>query len=82
MIRLIPTAIIASVAAAGVFAATDGEWDQSAPTVLEIEVAAADLADCQRTLREVGAQPVVTDGGFSSFFANTSDLPTVVCVTS
>lgn len=80
MIRLIPTAIAASVAAAGVFAATDAQWDDSAPLVMEVEVAAKDLARCQQTLRDLAAQPVVTDGGHSAFFANTSDLPTVVCV--
>ena len=80
MIRLIPTAIVASVAAAGVFAATDASWDASAPAVIEIAVEADELARCEQTLRNLAGQPVVTDAGTPVIFNDTSDLPTVVCV--
>ncbi|MFZ5963702.1 hypothetical protein ACOXXX_12170 [Thalassococcus sp. BH17M4-6] len=52
------------------------------PTVIEIEVSAAELAECQDTLRAVAQQPAVHDNGSPVFFDFSSDLPTVKCVVS
>lgn len=66
-------------AAAGAVAATDVLLVDT-PTVIEIEVDAADLARCQETLAQVAQMPVVTDNGSATWFSNADDLPQVACV--
>lgn len=66
-------------AAAGAVAATDVLSDD-APTVIEIEVDAADLARCQETLAQVAQMPAVSDDGTPILFDASDDLPQVACV--
>jgi hypothetical protein len=51
-------------------------------TVIDIPVAASELAECRQTLRDVAQRPAVTDNGSPIFFSFSQDLPSVRCVVS
>ena len=58
----------------------DGNGELTSNTV-EIRVAASELAECEKTLRELRQRPVVTDDGFKlPAFMRDDDLPSSVCV--
>ncbi|EIE53096.1 hypothetical protein [Salipiger aestuarii] len=81
MFRLAALGAAAATVAVTAFAGVDAVISDE-PEVIRIEVAPQELADCQRTLREVGAMPVVSDNGSPVVFAGADALPTVVCAIS
>ncbi len=78
MFRLAALSAAAATVAVTAFAGVDA-LTSSEPEVIRIEVAPGELAECQRTLREVGAMPAVSDNGSPILFDDTDDLPRVVC---
>lgn len=78
MFRLALLSAAAATVAVTAFAGVDA-FITGKPDVIRIEVAPEELAACERTLREVGVMPGVTDNGSPIVFDNTDDLPTVVC---
>ena len=72
-------AAVATAAAATAFGGTEVEPTASAD-VIEIEVPAHKLAECQETLAQVANMPVVTDTGTPVLFPADQSLPSVRCV--
>ncbi len=79
MKRLIALTTALTCVAAAAWAAT-GSFDDSGPTVIEIEVSADKLSECRETLSEVAQMPAVYDNGSPILFGVNEELPTVACV--
>ncbi|KMK66483.1 hypothetical protein [Puniceibacterium sp. IMCC21224] len=78
-VKLTLCATALSCAAAAAWAATEALGNDG-PTVIEIEVAANELAECRATLSQVAQMPAVYDNGSPILFNFSDDLPTVDCV--
>ncbi len=78
-VMLIATGLVCAAAAS--FAATGG-LSGAEPGVIEIEVSAAELAECRATLAQVAGMPAVADNGSPLLFGASQDLPDVRCVVS
>lgn len=81
MFRLAALSVAAAMIAVTGFAATDA-MITAPPEIIRIEVAPDQLADCERTLREVGAMPAVADDGSPLLFDGGTGMPSVVCAIS
>ena len=79
MKRALLIAAAMTTAAVAAVAATDIQTTSKAD-VIEIQVPAHKLAECQETLAQVAGMPVVTDAGTPVLFPATQDLPSVRCV--
>ena len=79
MTRLIVLTVVATCASVAAFAATEAMMSEEAE-VIKIEVSPDELADCRKSLREIGQMPAVTDSGSPILFDDTTDMPSVACV--
>ena len=79
MKRLALLTAAATCTAVAAYAATEA-LNPGAATVIEIEVAPHELAQCRETLQQVGSMPAVSDDGTPLLFQSSEDLPQVLCV--
>lgn len=79
MQRLALFTAAATCTAVAAFAATE-VLAPDAATVIEIEVAPHELAECRETLQQVAGMPAVADDGTPLLFQSAEDLPQVRCV--
>ncbi len=81
MKRLALLTAAATCTAVAAYAATE-VLAPDAATVIEIEVAPHELAECRETLQQVASMPAVADDGTPLLFESSDDLPQVRCVAS
>ncbi|SDH17881.1 hypothetical protein [Alloyangia pacifica] len=81
MKRLALLTAVTTCTAVAAYAATE-VLGTGAATVIEIEVAPHELAECRETLQQVASMPAVSDDGTPLLFQSSDDLPQVRCVAS